>query len=274
MSKLLLSFLILASGIVPAAAAEGGPTPTPPSDAQCRGVVHSVTKSIERIFEANRYQIKARAAVGTTSCGYYIQFLLTTGTASSNAVSAENYSFNAGNAIASVQRDQGFDDGNVRMDYSWRVEDDSLPLEFKYSPAGGGYHTGTLNQTINGFVQITGTAWSPKPIQRGNSSAYGVQLAASNHCGGAVFVTGRLTLAPGNTSYRWDGLSMTESVTKTTYVPSGGELGSAYFVFDHLNGPAGTKVTASSFLVQTGPNCDHRGPEQGSSASADLDIVN
>lgn len=254
-------------------AAEGD-TPAPPSDTQCRGIKHSVTKSIERIFEANKYQIKARAVVGTTSCNYYIEFLLTTGTASSKAVSAATYDFSAQQAIASVQRDQGFDDGNVRMDYYWRVEDESQLPQFRYYPVGGGFDTGMLNQSINGFVQITGTAWSPKPIQPGKSSAFGVQLAASNHCGGAVSVTGRLTLVPGNTTYRWDGLSMTEASTKTAYVPSGGELGSAYFVFDHLNGPPATKVTASSFLVQAGQNCDHRGPEQGSSATADLDIIN
>jgi hypothetical protein len=195
----------------------------PPTAAMCNNNGYQTNLTVSRTSE---YNIKADFAVGNTGCGYYAELELKNpnGERSQSLASSPDGSYSAGSVALTVSLPMNYDDGTYHAAGKWRVEDESQQ-PWRYWPSAGELGQKPKDQVIAGFVQLTGTGWSPTSIQHGQQSTFTATLISSNHCTGNVGIIGSIAQIPSGWQYYWHGQAYpVGTYTDTQNLPQGGTL--------------------------------------------------
>lgn len=194
-------------------------------------------------------------------CNFYAEVDLTSPLGrTQHGVSYANRSYNAGQTEASASMQVLFDDGTYNAVGQYSAEDDSIPPNFTYYPPNK-FDMAKVNGSlmVNGFVQITGTTWSPGTTAHiSGSSVYRVSLMASQHCTGNAYVVGMLSTTLPGMSWVWRGTTNPSAVVT---VPVGLGLPETLYYSDYplnFSAPAGGGVRATAGLGSLPSGCEPR----------------
>lgn len=248
-----------------------------PNGTTCAGVNYQ--KNVTWIISPDKTTVTSVIKVGWGNpCNFYAEVGMTSPTGrTAHGVSAENQDYGAGEQTATASLQVNYDDGQYNAVGKYRVQDDSTPPTFYYYPSPYGFQNvpaaGTAQTYVNGFVQITGTAWSPSTTTKsGGGSNFTITLQASNNCGGAASVQGTLSAVLAGMHWSWNGLSQYTVATQQISLSPGGTGNVLSFPLSSLTAPYGGTVQATSALAQLPANCDARAPNQGGSVTANLTV--
>ena len=244
----------------------------PPTGNQCDGYSYSTTLTFGQT--ADKLLSVTFVAGGNNPCGFYseVTFKNPGGTRTASGVSTSPMTYVPNSATASASMQMLLDDGDYSAEGRWTVEDDGVHPS-RYYPAQGALASKSQSYHFNGYVQLTSTSWSPGSIHLNGNSTLGIQLLATNNCGGNVVVQSTLGSVPSGTSWNFNGATYPNTTTSASTGITGGFAGYVYLPLTISGGTTGT-VQATTGLSQLPSGCDPRAPTAPASATANLSVTN
>lgn len=163
-----------------------------------------------------------------------------------------------------VGLEDGLYRGSSKAQYNWEVEDDTqgAPHQYYQPPEA------TVSLTVNPFLQITRTSWTPDIVLPSAGSDFSVSLVSSTNCVGPANILGSLTGIPNGMQYTWGGLQSPNVYTNLSI--QGANTTNAVIRLQLNGGVTGT-VQGTGTLHDL-PNCEPRDPPTGSSRVSSLTV--